>query len=188
MINELFFDTDCLFSFLWINDVNILHELYGGKIVLPEPVYQELSNPSIPHIKQRADFMIHNKDVSVKKINAGTEEYKLYITLVRGEKGKKSIGRGEASGIALAKTYNGILASNNYKDIAPYIEKYNLKHIDTGQILVEALEKGLITEAEGENIWGKMLARKRKLPANTFLEYLENKKNKMTSVKKNDSI
>lgn len=172
MTNDLFFDTDCLSAFLWINDTNILHQLYGGKVVLPEPVYQELSNPSIPHIKQRADIMISNKDVSVKTIDTGTEEYKLYTTLVRGEKGQKSIGRGEAGGIALAKTYNGILASNNYKDIATYIEKYNLKHIDTGQILVEALEKGLITETEGNNIWGKMVAKKRKLPANTFSEYL----------------
>ena len=102
-----------------------------------------------------------------------TEEYKLYESLVRGEKGEKSIGRGEAGGIALAKTYNGILASNNYKDIAPYIEKYNLKHIDTGQILVEALEKGLITEDEGNSIWTQMLAKRRKLQASTFSEYLE---------------
>lgn len=176
MTDDLFFDTDCLSAFLWINDTNILHELYGGKIILPEPVYQELSNPSIPHIKQRADAMISRKDVSVKTIDAGTEEYKLYAALVRGEKGKKSIGRGEAGGIALAKTYDGILASNNYKDIAPYIEKYNLKHIDTGQILVEALAKGLITEADGENIWSKMLAKKRKLPASTFSEYIVKKK------------
>ena len=98
MINDLFFDTDCLSAFLWVNDTNILHELYGGRIVLPEPVFQELSNPSIPHIKQRADILISNKDASIKTIDAGTEEYKLYTSLVRGEKGKKSIGRGEASG------------------------------------------------------------------------------------------
>ena len=176
MTDNLFFDTDCLSAFLWINDTNILHELYGGKIVLPEPVYLELSNPSIPHIKQRADIMISNKDVSVKTIDTGTEEYKLYTELVRAKKGQKSIGRGEAGGIALAKTYNGILASNNYADVAPYIEKYNLKHIDTGQILLEALDKGLITEADGNNIWKKMLARKRKLPAQSFSEYLTNKK------------
>ena len=120
--------------------------------------------------------MISSKDVSVKTIDAGTEEYELYTTLVRGEKGQKIIGRGEAGGIALAKMYNGILASNNYKDIAPYIEKYSLKHIDTGQILVEALERGLITETDGNNIWSKMLAKKRKLPTNTFSEYLVNKK------------
>ena len=90
MTDELFFDTDCLSAFLWINDTNILHELYGGRIVLPEPVYQELSNPGIPHIKQRADIMINNKDASVKTIDTSTEEYKLYVELVRGKKGQKS--------------------------------------------------------------------------------------------------
>lgn len=174
MTDDLFFDTDCLSAFLWINDTNILHELYGGRIILPETVYQELSNPSIPHIKQRADAMINSADVSVKTIDTGTEEYKLFVELIRNEKGKKSIGRGEAGGIALAKIYNGVLASNNYKDIYPYIKKYNLKHIDTGQILVEALNRGLITEIEGNSIWSKMLAKKRRLPANTFSEYLVN--------------
>ena len=62
----------------------------------------------------------------------------------------------------------------HYKDIATYIEKYNLKHIDTGQILVEALGKGLITEADGNSIWSKMLDKKRRLPDNTFSEYLLN--------------
>lgn len=174
MTNELFFDTDCLSAFLWINNINILHELYGGKIVLPEPVYQELSNPCIPHIKQRADMLISNNDAMVKRIEVDTEEYKLYSSLVRGEKGKKGIGRGEAGGIALAKIYNGVLASNNYADISPYIKEYNLKHIDTGQILVEAMEKGLITESDGNIIWGQMLAKKRKLPAASFSEYLTN--------------
>lgn len=175
MTDDLFFDTDCLSAFLWVNNTNILHELYGGKIVLPEPVYQELSNPSIPHIKQRTDSLISSKDVSVKSIDTDTEEYKLYSSLIRGGKGKKSIGRGEAGGIALAKTYNGVLVSNNYKDIAPYIAEYKLKHIDTGQILVEALEKGIITESEGNNIWCRMLEKRRKLPAKTFSEYLKNK-------------
>lgn len=149
MIDDLFFDTDCLSAFLWVNNTNILQVLYGGRIIVFEPVYQELSNPSIPHIKQRTDIMIDNKDVKVQEIIVGTKEYELYKELVIGHKGNKSIGKGEAAGIALAKTYHGILASNKYKDIAPYIKKYNLKHIDTGKILVEALNKGLITEEEG---------------------------------------
>lgn len=141
MTDDLFFDTDCLSAFLWINDTNILQTLYGGRIILPGPVYQELSNPSIPQIKRRADGLINNNVASVQQINVGTEEYKLYSSLVKGEKGKKQIGRGEAAGIALAKQYNGVLASNNYRDIAPYIDEYGLKHIDTGHILIEALEK-----------------------------------------------
>lgn len=58
MTNDLFFDTDCLSAFLLINDTNILETLYGGNIVLPDQVYQELSNPRVPHLKTRTDAMI----------------------------------------------------------------------------------------------------------------------------------
>lgn len=171
MTKELFFDTDCLSAFLWINNTNILQKLYAGKIVLPEPVYHELSNPGIPHIKQRADFLIADHTAAVQELKVGTEAYRIYTALVKGEKGRKSIGRGEAGGIALAKACRGILASNNYSDIAPYIEQYHLKHIDTGHILLEALGEGLITEADGNGIWQQMLAKKRKLPGSSFTEY-----------------
>ncbi len=91
MTKDLFFDTDCLSAFLWVGETNILHKLYGGKIIVPEPVYSELSNPSIPHIKKRTDAMIDNKDISVKTINTDTEEYELYTELVREEKGRKTV-------------------------------------------------------------------------------------------------
>lgn len=172
MTDELFFDTDCLSSFLWINDTNLLELLYGGNIVILAPVYQELSNPSIPHIKQRVDTLISNKSAIVQQIEADKEEYRLYRELINGSKNEKAIGNGEAAGIALAKTYNGILASNNWKDIAPFIEKFNLKHIDTGQILLSGLEKGYITESQGNAIWQKMLKRKRKLPEANFSDYI----------------
>lgn len=177
MTNDLFFDTDCLSAFLWINNTNILQELYGGRIVLPEPVYQELSNPCIPHIKQRADILIAGYIAKVQEIKVGTEEYVLYAALVRGKEGEKNIGRGETGGIALAKTYGGILASNNYADIAPYIKKYDLRHIDTGYILAEALKKNIITEAEGNMLWRQMLAKRRKLPFESFSEYIVKKHN-----------
>lgn len=175
MTNDYFFDTDCLSAFLWINDTNILKELYGGKIVFPSPVYDELSNPAIPHLKQRADVLIDDQCATIKQLDYGTDEYKLYKTLVEGKGAEKAIGKGEAAGIALAKTYNGTLASNNYKDISPYIDKYKLKHIDTGMILEEALEKGLITEADGNSIWQRMLNKNRMLPTATFTEYLKSK-------------
>lgn len=40
--------------------------------------------------------------------------------------------------------------------------------------MVETLKRGLITEGDGNIIWSKMLAKKRKLPENTFSEYLVN--------------
>ena len=161
--------------FLWINDTNIIEALYGGNIVLLDQVYLELSNPHVPHLKTRADALISKNSASVKSIDVGTDEYQLYRNLIKGNKSNKAIGKGEAAGIALAATYKGVLASNNYRDIAPYIEKYGLRHVDTGMILSEALGKELITEAEGNSIWQKMLKRNRKLPANSFSDYLKSK-------------
>jgi hypothetical protein len=64
------------------------------------------------------------------------------------------------------------VASNNTKDVMLYIEKYNLERITTGDILVMALKKGLITEKESNLIWSKMLKRNRWLNADSFTSYL----------------
>ena len=170
MIEDLFFDTDCISSFLWIGKENILEILYGGRIIIPGPVYKELSNPCVSHLLNGTKKMINKGIASVKEIEIGTEEYKLYKELTSNDI-EKSIGKGEASGIALTKTYSGILASNNYKDIKEYVDKYGLKHIDTGKILCEAIRKGIITEEQANSIWQCMLSKKRKLPTKTFSEY-----------------
>ena len=174
MTDKLFFDTDCISSFLWVKEENILFKLYPGKIVLPKQVFNELSNPSIPHIRRKVNELCLNGEVSTKEILANTEEYKLYHELaVSPPKGEKIIGKGEAAAIALAKTHNGIIASNNLKDISKYVEKYGLEHVDTGNILVAALNKGYIDEETGNQIWKNMIAKKRMLPTLTFTEYLQ---------------
>lgn len=176
MIDDLFFDTDCLSAFLWINDTNLLEQLYAGKIIIPGPVYQELSNPSIPHIKKRADFLLTKGVALIKQIDLDKDESILYRMLVKGTKTEKAIGKGEAAGIALAKTYDGILASNNWKDIGLYIKKYELRHIDTGIILVEGVKKKLITEKQGNIMWEQMINKNRMLPEKTFYDYLKKHK------------
>ena len=49
---------------------------------------------------------------------------------------------------------------------------FSLKHITTGDILVEAFNAQLITEKEANIIWRNMLKKKRKLGANSFSDYL----------------
>ena len=95
-----------------------------------------------------------------------TEEYHLYYELAF------SSSKGEAAVIALVKTYNGIIASSNFRDVAKYVKRYNLKHLGTVDILVEAFNAGHIDEAEGNNIWHNMLGKRRVLPGLTFTEYL----------------
>lgn len=42
--SPIFYDTDCLVSFLVIGEGNLLHKLFS-KIIIPKQVYDELSHP-----------------------------------------------------------------------------------------------------------------------------------------------
>jgi len=176
MIDSLFFDSDCISAFLWVNEQNLLTLLYPKMVVIPKPVYDELAYPTTPHLKQRIDYLINNNQISLAAINIHSDTYALYQKLTNSpDEGHKVIGPGEAAAIALAKTNNGIVASNNLRDISIYIEEYGLKHITTGDILIEALKKGYITEDDGNTIWISMLAKRRKLGALSFTEYIKSK-------------
>lgn len=172
MTDRIFFDTDCLSAFLWVGSENILIQLFKGKVVIPQQVYDEIKR--VPNLCKKTDTLIQNSDVLIGGLVAGTPEAELYIKLTtKPDAGYKIIGKGEASAISLAKFNDGILGSNNLKDILPYVKLFSLKHITTGDILVEALSKGLITERQGNTMWEDMI--KRKLPASTFSDFLGGK-------------
>lgn len=174
MTNQLFFDTDCLSSFLWVKQEIILLSLYPGRIVLPQEVFVELSNPSIPHLKSKVAVLCSNGDITIKQILINTEEYNLFYEMALSPpKGEMIIGKGEAAALALAKVYGGVIASNNLRDVGKYIEKYELNHVTTGDILVTALNAGLIDENNGNQIWSNMLLKRRLLPTASFSDYLK---------------
>ena len=179
MIDPLFFDTDCLSAFLWVDEESILAKMYSGKIVIPKQVYIELSNPRVNYLKglkNQVDRLISAGNARVVEIRTGTREYSLYLKLTRyPDPGFSFIGKGEAAAISLAKERGGILASNNLRDIKAYVEKYQLLHMTTGDILSEALARGLITEEQGNSIWGNMLSKKRKLGFATFSDFLDSR-------------
>lgn len=176
LTDSLFFDTDCLSAFLWVKNENLLIKLYPGKVIIPKQVYDELSAPGIAHLKSRIDALLTSGQVSIANIEVGTEAYDLYFDLtVSPTSGHIIIGKGEAASIALAKTNDGIVASNNLRDISSYINEFGLKHMTTGDIMIEALDKGYITKAQGNALWASMLNKRRKLGAKTFSDYLKSK-------------
>lgn len=73
MTEPLFFDTDCLSAFLWVNNESLLAKLYPGRVIIPQSVYTELSAPGIAHLKKRVDTMIQNGDASIKQMDVGSE-------------------------------------------------------------------------------------------------------------------
>ena len=171
MTEKYFFDTDCLSAFLWVQKESILAKLYAGRIILPAQVYTELQK--VPHLRESVDALKTCGDLCVESMEVGSVEYSDYLQMTTSpEKGMRIIGKGEAAGIAMAKQRNGTLASNNLRDIRPYVEKYKISYITTGDILIKAMDTGIITEIEGNTIWAGMIRKRRMLPTITFSEYL----------------
>lgn len=170
LINDFFFDTDCISAFLWVRNENILTQLYPGKIILPKQVYDEIKK--VPHLFARIETLKNNGDLKIESIMQDTNEATLYTQMIGGTEAVLPIGRGEAACIAMAKERGGILASNNLRDINYYVSNYKIPHLTTGDILKEALNKKLITQEEGETIWGNMLSKRRKLGYDSFAAYL----------------
>ena len=174
LTKPLIFDTDCLSAFLWVNQQSLLVQLYPGQIVIPSEVLAELSFPGIAHLKARINLMIKNKDVKLASIQTGTEEYQLYRKMsAKPEPGHVIIGKGEAAAIALAKVQNGVVASNNLRNVTVYVSEMGLQLKTTGEILKDALDACLITEADGNKLWQDMLQKRRKLGYPSFTDFLK---------------
>lgn len=171
MTDICFFDTDCISSFLWIKRVDVVFNVIKGRILLPQPVYEELQR--VPFLCSEFDVLIKQGKARTIDIEYGSNEYADYLRLTRNpDAGMKIIGKGEAAAIALAKNRNGVIASNNLKDILFYVKKYHLKYITTADIMTKALQSNFITEEEGNAMWSEMIKRKRKLPYESFSELL----------------
>lgn len=174
LTKELFIDTDCISAFLWVENESLLSQLYPGRVVIPKPVYDEIDRPSLSWMKTRIDSMISAGKLTVVELIAGTEEFDLYYKMTENpDEGHKVIGDGEASSIALAKAKNGIVASNNFRDILSYINEYSLEYTTTADILVDAYKQGIIDENQGNSIWANMIRKRRRLGATSFSDYLK---------------
>jgi predicted nucleic acid-binding protein len=172
MIKEIYFDTDCLASFLWVKEHRILLALYPGRIHVPQAVYDELSFPGIEHLKAILDILIKDELIIMDIFTPGSDEEKVYYHLAYNPgTGHKLIGKGEASAIALSKERKGILASNNLKDVQLYIDLYGLESLTTSTIMIKALKEALISEEDANRIWKHMILKKRKLPYDSFTEF-----------------
>ena len=171
MTDLIYFDTDCLSSFLWVGREFLLIRLYKDRIFLSQQVYREIVR--IPSLKIKVNQLIQSKEFTLSDFQVGSPEHILYTELTKNPiKGRKIIGNGEASVICLAKCRDGIVGSNNFKDIWEYLDLYHLRHIATADILCEALENGLISLRESNTIWRDMRNKNTWLPEETFSDYL----------------
>lgn len=171
MTDALYFDTDCLSSFLIVNRKFILTRLFNRSMFIPDFVLEEIHR--VPILKKDINDMLRDKEITFCSFDVGSEEYQCYSKLTSSSSSERpAIGKGEAAAIALAKVRNGILASNNYRDVKYYVDKYHLRHISTDLILFQAFQEKLIDEKTGNSIWSEMRARNFYLPCASFSDFL----------------
>lgn len=168
---QIFYDTDCIYSFLVIGKEYILKKLFK-EINIPKPAYDELIILCSPNLQKSLNNLINSGFVKIVNMGIFSEEYTKYTCIKNGYwDDLKIVGKGEAAALAFAIVNDGIIVSNNLNDVVVYVEKFNLTLFTSSIILALSFEEEIITMNEANNIWNQMLKNNRELPSNSFSNY-----------------
>lgn len=170
----VFYDTDCLECFLFVDAGHILEELFS-KIIIPEQVYSEIIAENTPAIVKKNFKNLKNRFVEIKEISFLSQEYTTYNLIKKGlwSKTGKICGSGESAAITLAHLNNGLVASNNLSDVEEYIESLDIELITSSMILSKAVERDIISKENANDLWKGMINKGIKLPKKSFSDYFD---------------
>lgn len=170
LTNKAFFDTDYLSSFIRINRTDLILDKYD-KILTSKQVENEFNAEGYsPKIKQGFFDLCDEGKVEIYEIEEDTEEWEIYFNLIMmSEDVTKNVG--EITVIALAKTNNCILASNNLTDVCNCVQYYDLKHTTTATDLVEFCKNELIEFEDAKSYWRIMSQFGISLPKTSFKNF-----------------
>jgi predicted nucleic acid-binding protein len=165
--SEVYFDNDCMASFLWIRRLDIIEKILGARVMVPSMVMKEFMKLRFTPSRYVYDDIKLYVDTHPGTLQSATtaEEVKTFSDLVTG---RPRLGRGEAEAYSLALHSSGVVASNNRSDLASLCEATGVTLIGTQHILVAGYDLGLISESQGEQIWNDMISKRRWLPSYGF--------------------
>ena len=172
MNKPIFYDTDCLECFLFVDAAYILENLFS-KIIIPEQVHNEIMHYKTTPIVKKNDEKLKEDFVEIKEISFASPEYTAYKSIEKGfwsETGKVC-GPGESAAIALAHLNNGIVASNNLSDVEEYVGSLDIALITSSMILSKAAKEKIISKEEANKLWNEMLKKGIELPEDSFSDY-----------------
>jgi len=164
----LVLDTDFVSSFAWVNRMDILETLYTGRMLMLEEVEYELSKVKV--LKSRVEASIAGGHIVRISMSADSPEAAEFGRM--HDSGR--YGLGEAACMAYVTQHDGVVASNNLKDVKAFCTRNGKSLLTTAGVLLQAFDQGIITQSEADDIWRGMLAKRRLLPAASFSAYLAN--------------
>ncbi len=162
----LVLDADLLSSFAWVDRLDILEQLFSKQMVVLDEVMNELRR--VQHLSARVQNCIDKGHIENVSMTADSPEALELGRIL--EEGK--FGSGEAACMAYLKHNKGTMCSNNLSDVHAFCQDNKKDLMTTAMIVHQAVDKAVIDDAEAESIWAKMIAKRRKLPADSYSAYL----------------
>jgi len=164
---NILLDSDVVRHFLNGNRIHQLSAIFPNRFVMLDKVKNELCR-SKGLVTPVTNFLSMFK-IPVITFPMKGEIIKEYAMLVR------KFGEGESACMAVARFQNEYIASSNLKDIKAYCTEYGIVYYTTMNLLVEAISKKIMTEAECDQFINDVKIKGSRLPCNTMKEYLKMK-------------
>ena len=141
-------DADVISHFMATGYIDRLTEiLQPHAVMIVENVYKEASyHPTEPDRKRKVDkWMEHCK---VCKIAFPYANENIRREFFRLKKENPMLGDGERACMSMARFGQEVIASSNFRDVAPYCDENGIEYIGTLDILTIAMNKGIFTSKE----------------------------------------
>lgn len=138
-------DSDVISHFIANNCLDDLPKILAPhQCVVIDYVYAEIARS--PFRKAFLDSLIANNNVQLMPFP--NSDLVIKVEFAQIKKKNYLIGDGERACMAVAKHYNNIIASSNFRDIAPYCQLHGIFYLGTLDILTVAANKGVYDETQ----------------------------------------
>lgn len=168
---KILLDADVVRHFLKGDAVLLLPKIYPGQLVMLDIVKNELCRST--SLRTQVENFVSFTKIEVMSLASHSMAAKEYARLL-----KRGFGEGESACMAIAYYDKHIIASSNLWDIQKYCSENKIAYVTTMDILVTALEAGIMTEADCDYFIYNVKSKGSKLPCNTIQDYIEKYRNK----------
>lgn len=164
---KILLDADVVRHFLKGDALLLLPKIFPGKLVMIDIVKNELCR-SVSIRTPVENFLSFTK-IEILSLTGNSVIAKEYALLL-----KRGFGEGESACMAIARYDKHIIASSNLRDIHKYCTENSITYITTMDILVTAMNSGIMTEADCDFFIYNVKSKGSRLPCNTIQEYIKN--------------
>jgi predicted nucleic acid-binding protein len=162
---KILFDADVVIHFSKGGQLHILNKIFPNRFVMLDKVKAELSVHK--ESAKRIDFFLTSTKIEIIPFPKDRETLKEYSKL------KDEFGDGETARMAVAKHHKKYIASSNLKDIKAYCILNKITFYTTMDLLLEAISKKILSEAECNIFIAIVINKGSKLPCDTIQDYIE---------------